>query len=116
MLPDALKLLEDVRIAAERILGLAANREREELERDWALRSAVERQFEIIGEAVARLAKRDPSTAEKLTDYRLIISFRNRLIHTYDNIDHEVVWQAIRVSLPQLYQQVMTLLGEAAGP
>jgi uncharacterized protein with HEPN domain len=115
MLPDALTLLEDMRIAAERILELAADRRLDDLEQDWAFRSAIERQFEIIGEALGRLAKRDPQTAEELTDYRLIINFRNRLIHAYDSIDCEVVWQAVRTSLPELYRQVVVLLGKATG-
>jgi uncharacterized protein with HEPN domain len=105
-----------VRVAAERILELAADRGLDDLANDWAFRSAIERQFEIIGETLARLAKRDLATAEQLSDYRLIIGFRNRLIHTYDSIDYEVVWNAVRVSLPELYRQVIALLGKAREP
>ena len=110
MLPDAVTLLEDMRIAAKRILELAADRRLDDLEQDWAFRSAIERQFEIIGEALGRLAKRDPQTAEELTDYRLIINFRNRLIHAYDDLDLERVWDAAVNVLPRVRAYLERLL------
>ena len=46
-------------------------------------RSAVERQFEIIGEALGQLARLDPAMAERITDFRRVIAFRNILVHGY---------------------------------
>jgi uncharacterized protein with HEPN domain len=74
------------------------------------LRLAVERNFEIIGEAVARLAKIDPAIAARIGDYAQIISFRNLLIHGYDLIDHAQVWNVVRSDLPTLEAEVETIL------
>ena len=112
MQPETLTLLEDIRQAGEHILGFARGRDARGLEADVLLRSAVERQFEIIGEALNRLLKCDRSVAERLPEHRLIIAFRNRLVHGYNEIDYEVVWQAIQTSLPGLLAQVSALIDE----
>jgi uncharacterized protein with HEPN domain len=112
MRPEALALLEDIRAAAERIVGFAAARSAHELETDILLRSAVERQFEIVGEAMNRLLKLDAGTATNIPDHRAIIAFRNRLIHGYNEIDYEVVWEAIQASLPNLLATVKELLAQ----
>ena len=110
MQPETLALLEDIRQAAGHILGFAAGHNARELESDVLLRSAAERQFEIIGEALNRLVKYDHAVAERITEHRLIIAFRNRLVHGYNDIDYEVVWQAIQTSLPNLLSQVNSLI------
>jgi uncharacterized protein with HEPN domain len=110
MQPETRTLLEDIRQAAEHILGFAAGRNARDLETDVLLRSAVERQFEIIGEALNRLVKSDRAVAERITEHRLIIAFRNRLVHGYNDIDYEVVWQATQTSLPDMLSQVNSLI------
>ena len=54
------------------------------------LRRAVEREFEIIGEAMSRIEKLDPSIG--ISGKKQIISMRNRVIHGYDKIDDEIIW------------------------
>ena len=76
------------------------------------VRAAVERKFEIIGEAMNQLAKRDPVMAQRVPDFRDIISFRNLLIHGYAAVDHDEVWDAVQISLPRLRDAVAALLGE----
>ena len=76
------------------------------------LRLAVERSFEIIGEAVSQLAKLDPDLAQRISDWRDAIAFRNILIHGYATIDHDIVWRVINNSLPALRQSVAKLLQE----
>jgi uncharacterized protein with HEPN domain len=74
------------------------------------LRAATERQFEIIGDALAQLAKRDVAVASRVTDYRQIIAFRNILIHGYAEIDDRLVWDIVETKLPKLRAEVDELL------
>jgi uncharacterized protein with HEPN domain len=109
---EARKLLEDVRRAGELIAGFVANKEPADYAADPMLRSAVERQFEVLGEALNRLARSDPYVAEQITHTARIIGFRNILIHGYDLVDHEVVWDVIQTHLPLLRKEVQDLLGD----
>jgi uncharacterized protein with HEPN domain len=109
---EAQKLLEDVRRAGELIAGFVATKELADYAADPLLRSAVERQFEVIGEALHRLAGSDPHVAEQITHTSRIIAFRNILIHGYDLVDHEVVWDVVETHLPLLRQEVQALLGD----
>ena len=81
---------------------------------DPLLRSAVERQFEIIGEAVRRIVQIQPELAERISSTRRIIAFRNRLIHAYASVADEVVWGVLDQDLPRLVQEVRSLLEEPA--
>ena len=78
------------------------------------VRSAVERQFEIIGEALNRLSKISPDLALKVPNLREIIGFRNILIHGYASIDHARVWQIAVDLVPELKQVVSALLDSLA--
>ena len=115
MRPDTAKWLEDVRSSAAFILGAVEGKGLADYESDALLRAAVERHFEIIGEAMNRLARHDPDTAARIGDHPRIIAFRNVLIHGYDLIDDAEVWRVIRENLPTLLGQVEALLGQAQG-
>ena len=84
----------------------------EEYERDIMLRSAVERQFIIIGESVNLLSKADPEAMSRITDYRRIIDFRNRLAHVFYDTDNGVVWNIVTNHLPILRAEVTELIRE----
>jgi uncharacterized protein with HEPN domain len=75
---------------------------------DKMLRRAVEREFEIIGEALSRIEKIDSKI--EITSKRQIISMRNRVIHGYDKIDNEIVWGTIVRHLPALKTEIDNLL------
>lgn len=75
---------------------------------DKMLRRAVEREFEIIGEAMNRIEKLDLSI--EISSKRQIISMRNRVIHGYDKIDNEIVWGIIVRHLPVLKIEIENLL------
>ena len=83
------KYFHDVQRAARTLSGFVNGKSWADYERDAMLRAAVERQFEIIGEALAQLAKRDPTLAGRIREYRQIIAFRNILIHGSDPSRHE---------------------------
>jgi len=72
------------------------------------LRRADEREFEIIGEAMSRIEKLDPSL--DISSKKQIISMRNRVIHGYDKIDNEIIWGTIVRHLPTLKTEIGNLL------
>lgn len=74
------------------------------------LRRAVEREFEIIGEAVNRIMKLDPDV--NISNSRRIVNLRNWVIHAYDNVDHVIIWGIIDKDLPLLKEQVSNLLNK----
>lgn len=106
------KTLYDVLIACEKLEQFAAGKSFRDYQEDSLLKSGVERQFEIIGEAFNRLAKTSPELIEGIAGYRRIIGFRNVLIHGYDLVDDEIVWSLLTQKLPLLKRQVSDLLTE----
>ena len=84
MQPRTPKLLEDIRDAAAFIADVTRDVGEEEYQHNRMLRQSVERNFEIIGEAMRRLAQHDPATVQNISGYAQIIAFRNILIHGYD--------------------------------
>ena len=75
---------------------------------DKMLRRAVEREFEIIGEAINRIDKIDPEIS--ISSKKQIISMRNRVIHGYDKIDDEIIWGTIVRHLPILKKEINILM------
>jgi uncharacterized protein with HEPN domain len=80
------------------------------------LSAAVERQFEIIGEAFLCLRRIAPEVAAMIPDLPQIIGFRNVLTHAYGDIDSTEVWGNIQNDMPQLQNAVADLLRSAPGP
>jgi uncharacterized protein with HEPN domain len=109
---ESRKLLEDVRQAAALVADFTHGKELAAYEADVFLRSAVERQFEIIGEALNRLAHVDPATVARISQHRRIIGFRNTLIHGYDVVEDAVAWDIVQHYLPVLGREVTALLAE----
>lgn len=116
MHPESPKLREDIRDAVAFIQEITEKVGEKEYRRNRMLRQSIERNFEITGEALRRLANSDPPTAQRIAGYSQIIAFRNILIHGYDQIDHEIVWQVVRRDVPVLHAEFAALLEEAAGP
>lgn len=110
MQPEASGLLWDARRAAGLIAEFVTGRAWRDYESDPMLRSAVERQFQIIGEALNKLARVDPATAERIPDLPRIVAFRNVLVHGYAVIDNELVWEVATTRVPNLAEQLEDLL------
>lgn len=107
---ELVKYLFDVQSAATALAGFVAGRDWDGYQRDAMLRAAVERQFEIIGEALAQLGRRDPALLARIDDHRRIIAFRNILIHGYADVDDALVWDIVQTRLAPLRAQVDALL------
>lgn len=112
MQPESAALLWDARRAAELIGSFITGRIWSDYLDDPMLRSAVERQFEIIGEALNRLGHVDPETAASIADLPRIVAFRNVLIHGYATIDDAIVWEVATERLPGLVNLLSTLLDD----
>lgn len=104
--------LSDVVRAGELIEQFVRGVEFSDYESDAMLSSAVERQFEIVGEAIARALRADESLATRLTDAPAVIGFRNVLAHGYDRVSNALVWSLAHERLPALLMEVRAVLGE----
>ncbi len=112
MRPKSVKLLEDIRGSAAFIREATQGKTLDDYRADRLLRQAVERNFEIMGEAVNRLTRYDPDVVERIASASQIVGFRNVLIHGYDLVDDSRVWDTIQADVPHLELQTETLLRE----
>lgn len=112
MLERSRTWLEDVIEAGERVQGVTVAKTFADYEADWLIRAAIEQMFEVMGEALARIERSDLETVERITDYRRVIGFRNRIAHNYDDIKNEQVWEIVQEFLPRLLEEVNHLLDD----
>jgi uncharacterized protein with HEPN domain len=108
--------LWDVIEAASRIREFVLGHNFETFTASVLVQSAVERQFEAIGEALKQLSKVAPDIASKIPDCGQIIAFRNILIHGYAVLDKAIVWKVVHQHLPALEQTVQRLLDAEPPP
>lgn len=114
MLPlEVRKYLFDIREACGLITDFTTGKTFADFHADRMLRSAVERQFEIIGEALNQVIRQDPALGTAISNSGRIIAFRHRLIHGYATVSDEVVWGVLETNLPVLNREVSRLLSDA---
>ena len=102
-LADILESCDAIK-SAVRNLDLAAYQ-------DYRLvRSSVEREFIIIGEAMAALLRIAPATFEAITRARRIVDFRNQLTHEYPTVDDALVWAIVETDVPVLRRECAEIL------
>lgn len=110
MKPETAQWLRDALDAAELINRKSGGQTLEGyLADDW-FQSAVERQLEIIGEALNRAIRIEPEIVENLPDSRGWIGLRNVLAHAYDRIRSRIVWDTVQQEIPELMDQIQILL------
>ena len=107
---DPRAFLWDVRESAMAIQGFIAGMNADAYAGNDLVQSAVERKFEIIGEALNQLAKLDAVLAARIPELPQIVAFRNQLIHGYATIKAQTVWNVAQTSLPALLVCVSGLL------
>jgi uncharacterized protein with HEPN domain len=76
------------------------------------VKSAVERQLTIIGEALRRIRSESPDILSLIKGSEQIIGLRNVLTHDYDKMDYEALWRIVKVRLPDLISQLNALLND----
>jgi len=103
--------LEDIKQSIDEIEEfLPERRDFFEFKKDLKTRKAIERNIEIIGEAVNRILNVNPEI--KITNARKIVDTRNRIIHGYDTVSEDIIWAIVSNDLKKLRQEIIYLLDE----
>ena len=103
--------LEDIKQAIDEIEEfLPKRRDFFEFKKDVKTRKAIERNIEIIGEAVNRILSVNRNI--EITNARKIIDTRNRIIHGYDTVSEDIIWAIVTNDLKKLRQEIINLLDE----
>ncbi len=109
MQPEIKAWLKDIEISIIEIYDfIPEDKTFNSFQNDIKARKAIERNIEIIGEAMNRLLEKEPEIL--ITDSRKIVDTRNRIIHGYDSVSSEVIWLIVNRYLPVLEKEVKKLL------
>ena len=109
-LRDPKKYLYDIVNCSEFLLQLTKDKTVEDYKTDRVFRSALERELQIIGEAMLQLDRVSPETVEEISEHRSIIGFRHVLVHGYDSLDPNTVWNVVETKIAVLLNQARELL------
>jgi uncharacterized protein with HEPN domain len=95
--------------AANEALSFIADKSKSELKTDRALALALVKSIEIVGEAASKISRELRSQSEEIP-WADIVAMRNRLIHSYFDVNLDIVWQTVTKELPPLLKQIQKLL------
>ncbi len=109
---DPRAFLWDVREAAQAIQSFSAGLDVKGYVGNELVQAAVERKFEVIGEALNQLAKLDAAMAARIPDVPQVVAFRNQLIHGYATVNPDTVWNIAQNALPGQLAAVQGLLDD----
>jgi uncharacterized protein with HEPN domain len=107
---DVRLYLSDTIEACDAIAVAIDGRTIDDFTADRLLRSSLERELSIIGEAVSQMLKQDPTLEQRITDAWAIVRFRNLLIHVYHLMDLPTVWDILTVKVPVLREEAESIL------
>ena len=109
--PEDDVLLRDMLDHARRAVDAVAHRRRKDLDADPVLAAALERFIEVTGEAASKVTEVTRRDLPQVP-WREIIGMRNRLVHGYAAVDHDIVWDVVAVDLPDLVANLENLVGD----
>ncbi len=109
---DVKAYLLDIIQACEAIQAALNGIDLQEYRKNRLIRSSIEREFTIVGEAISLISKYSPETFNRITEGRRIIDFRNQLIHAYIGVNDALVWGVAERNLPTLYSECRNLFDE----
>jgi len=112
---DPRAYLTDIIESCEAINSAVDDMDLEEYQSNRLVRSSVEREFIIIGEAISALSHTDPDIFQAITRARRIIDFRNLLTHEYPTIDDALVWAVVQTDIPVLLSECRNLVSQSSG-
>ena len=102
--------LRHMRDYARKALEMTSGREREDLDKDEMLRLALTHLVELVGEAATRVPADQRETCPRIP-WAKVVGMRHRLIHGYDLVDYDILWDTIRHDLPGLIAELDLALG-----
>jgi len=105
------KYLYDIINCCQFLLEFTQGKTVNDYKNDRVFRSALERELQIIGEAMLQLDRTSPDISEQISEHRNIIGFRNILVHAYDSLDPATVWNVVETKLAVLHKQAKEILG-----
>ena len=106
---DPTIILQQIRSHSEEAVALTQGKLRTDLDTDRLLNLALTRLLEIVGEAAGRMPQDERINYPQIPWPRMV-SLRNRLIHGYDVVDHNILWSVIESELPPLIVSLKTIL------
>lgn len=102
--------MSDVLNSVDHILSFTNELESfDQYKRNFLIKGAVERHLAIVGEAINKFLKE--SSENDLSNSKQIVSLRNRLIHSYDNVDDRIIWTIVRRHLNPLKAEIKKKIG-----
>jgi uncharacterized protein with HEPN domain len=109
---EASELCEQFGINRLSLFGsVARGEESDDYCSDEMLSSAIERKFEIIGEALSRIRRKNPGDLADVSEWPAIIGFRNMLAHGYDHVEDSVVWGIVTQQIPMFIEELEKIPG-----
>ncbi|MEZ6232863.1 MAG: HepT-like ribonuclease domain-containing protein [Phycisphaerales bacterium] len=112
---DVRMYLIDARDACDAIREYSTGKDLAEFRSNRMLRSAIEREFSIIGEAIVQMLRVQPNLTDRISNAESIARFRNILIHAYDLINYDTMWRTTVEDVPILHAEVCEILDEIEG-